>query len=289
MIATAARLRPAVIDVPLRRPSGWGAEAAKYGAVFTTTLRSQLAYVGEMALRTTFLVIILFVFLQLWRATYAAEGKATIAGFTVAQMLWYLAITEAIMTSRPRLSGIIDEEVRSGEIAYRLVRPYTYAGYHLAAHAAERALRFLVNLAVGCTLALVYVGPVSLAWGGVAVGLLAAGQGLLIDFLALFAIGLLAFWIEDTSSVQLIYSRVLMLLGGMLLPLEVFPEPIRSVAAALPFSTMVYAPARLALGGGDAWWVAALLARQVTTLAAGAALVWLLDRAAARRITVNGG
>lgn len=280
-----------MVAIELRRPAGVRAELTKYGAVFSTTVRNQLAYVGEMALRTTFLVIILYVFLQLWRATYAAEGTATIAGFSVAQMIWYLAVTEAIVMSRPRLSGIVDEEVRSGDIAYRLVRPYTYVGYHLTAHAAERSLRFLVNLVVGALLALLYVGPVPLAPGGVALGLAVAAIGMLIDFLALFAIGLLAFWIEDTSSVQLIYSRVLMLLGGMLLPLELFPEPIKSVAAALPFSTMVYAPARLAVGGDGAGgaWLATLLARQLVTLLAGTGLVWLLYRAAARRINVNGG
>ncbi|HEU5317285.1 MAG TPA: ABC-2 family transporter protein [Chloroflexota bacterium] len=275
--------------IELHRPRGPLAELGKYGAVFSTTVRTQLAYAGEMALRTSFLVIILYVFLQLWQATFAAQGATAIAGFGVAQMVWYLALTEAIVMSRPRLSGILDEEVRSGEIAYRLVRPYAYAGYHLAAHAAERGLRFLVNLAVGTALALLYVGPVAPSWSGVPVALVVAALGALIDFLALFGIGLLAFWIEDTSSVQLIYSRLVMLLGGMLLPLEVFPEPVGSVARALPFSTMVYAPARLALAGGDAAWVLELLARQAVTLAVGGALVWLLYRAAARRVNVNGG
>ena len=273
----------------LRRPGGMGAELAKYAAVFEVTLRSQLAYAGELALRTTFLVIILYVFLQLWRATFAAEGTSTIAGFTVAHMIWYLAITEAIITSRGRVSANVDAEVRSGEIAYRLVRPCGYAGYHLAQHAGERALRFTLNLAVGGALALLYVGPVPLAFPGVAVAAIVALVGVAIDFLASFAIGLLAFWIEDTSSVQLIYSRVLMLLGGMLLPLEIFPEPLRSIAAALPFSTMLYAPARLALAGGDAAWVLDLLARQAASLVLVGAGVWLLYRAAQRRISVNGG
>src|SRR5688500_2121799 len=176
----------------LRRPGGLGAELAKYAAVFEVTLRSQLAYAGALALRTTFLVIILYVFLQLWRATFAAESTSTIAGFTVAQMLWYLAITEAITTSRGRVSATIDGEVRSGEIAYRLVRPYGYAAYHLAQHAGERALRFTLHLAVGCGLALLYVGPVPLAAVGVAAALLVALVGVAIDFLASFAIGLLA-------------------------------------------------------------------------------------------------
>ena len=273
----------------IRHPGGATTQLTKYLAIFELTLRNQFAYAGEMALRTSFLVIILFVFLQLWQATFAAEGTSTIAGFTVAQMIWYLAITEAITTSRGRVSATIDGEVRSGEIAYRLVQPYGYAGYHLAHHGGERAVRFTVNLAVGSALALLYVGPVPLALPGVALAVVVAIVGVTIDFLASFAIGLLAFWIEDTSSVQLIYSRVLMLLGGMLLPLEIFPEPVRSVAAALPFSTMLYAPARLALAGGDAPWVLALLARQAVALLVVGAGVWLLYRAAQRRVSVNGG
>lgn len=275
--------------IELRRPAGLAADYAKYGAVFVMTLRTQLAYAGEMALRTTFLVIILYVFLQLWRATFAAEGAETISGFTVAQMIWYLAFTEAIVTSRGRVSAAIDGEVRSGEIAYRLVRPCGYAAYHLASHVAERSLRFGLNLAVGCGLALLYVGPVPLLVPGVLAALLVAALGALLDFLVSFAIGLLAFWIEDTSSVQLIYSRTLMLLGGMLLPLDVFPEPLRSIASALPFSTMLYAPARLALGGVEAAWVTELLLRQLIALVLGGALVWLLYRAARRRVNVNGG
>jgi ABC-2 type transport system permease protein len=257
--------------------------------VFGVTLRNQLAYAGELALRTTFLVIILFVFLQLWRATFAAEGAETIAGFTVAQMIWYLAFTEAIVTSRGRVSAIIDGEVRGGEIAYRLVRPYGYAAYHLAQHAGERSLRFAINLSVGSALALLYVGPVPLAWHGLAAGAAVALAGVLIDFLVSFAIGLLAFWIEDTSSVQLIYTRLLMLLGGMLLPLEMFPEPVRAVAHALPFSTMLYAPARLALGGVDAAWLSDLLTKQAVTLVLVGLATWLLYRAAQRRLNVNGG
>ena len=273
----------------LRRPGGLTADLAKYAAVFDVTLRTQFAYAGELALRTTFLVIILFVFLQLWRATFAAEGAETIVGLTIAQMIWYLAITEAIITSRGRVSAAIDGEVRSGEIAYRLVRPYGYPGYHLAQHAGERALRFTLNLAVGSALALLYVGPVPLAWAGLIAGAVVALVGLLLDFAASFAIGLLAFWIEDTSSVQLIYSRFMMLLGGMLLPLDVFPEPLRSIATALPFSTMLYAPARLSLVGGDPAWLIDLLLRQAAWLVLIALATWLLYRAAQRRLNVNGG
>lgn len=283
-----ARGRQETASGAVRRPGGPAPVGAKYLAVFLTSVRNQLAYTGEMALRGLFLAMILFVFLQLWRATYGGQGQPTIAGFTVAQMLWYLAVTESIVLSRPRLNQTVDQEVRTGDVAYTLVRPYSYAGHHLAGYLGERLVRFAVVLGIGCTLALLYVGPVPLSWGNLALALAALLLAMAIDFAGAFGISLLAFWIEDTWSISLIYDRLIMLLGGMLLPLEVFPGWLAGIAAALPFSQLVYGPARIALGG-LAGGAPALLARQVVTLAIAWTLVALLYRRAFARISLNGG
>ncbi len=276
---------------PLRHPGGLRAACVAYSAIFITSFRDQLAYAGQVALRGLFLAMILFVFLQLWRATYEAQGtgsRGTIAGFTIAQMLWYLAMTESIILSRPRVTPEIDREVRTGEIAYVLLRPYSYAGYRLARYLAERLLRFGICLALGATLALLYVGPVPLSLPSLIAALATLALAILLDFLAMLGIGLLAFWVEDTTSIALIYDRLVMLLGGMMLPLDVFPEPIGTVARALPFSQLVYGPARLALSSAPQG-LASLLLRQLVTLAVASLLVHRLHAAAFRRIQINGG
>ena len=278
----------AVVAVPLRRPGGWGASVSRYWQIGLTNARAQVAYAGESAVRSLFLVMILYVFLQLWRATYAGQESETLGGFGIAQMLWYLALTESIILSRPRISRVVDAEVRTGEIAYTLVRPYGYAGYRLASYVSERFVFFPVKLAVAVGLCLLYVGPVPFSPENVALGLAALVLATLLDFLVSFGIALLAFWTESTSSIGLIYDRLVMLLGGMLLPLEVFPEPLRSIAQALPFSSMVYAPARLALGGASEP-AAVLFARQLAFILVAGIAVWALNRAAVRWINVNGG
>jgi ABC-2 type transport system permease protein len=270
----------------LRRPGGIRASAAKYAAVFATCLRNQLAYAGEWALRGVFLAMVLFIFLQLWRATY--QGRSTIAGFTIAQMIWYLALTESIVLSRTRIGQTIDREVRTGDVAYTLVRPYSYAGYYLASYLGERLPRFATTLAIGAALALLYVGPVPLQpWAAVA-ALVTLLVAMCIDFIGSFGIGLLAFWTEDTASINLIYDRLVMLLGGMMLPLAAFPKVIGDVARVLPFGVMVYGPAGLALGAPDASF-GRLSAQQAAWMLVAGAIVWLVYRAALRRITANGG
>jgi viologen exporter family transport system permease protein len=267
------------------------AELRAYAALFSVNLHNQVAYLGEWALRGVFLAMILFVFLQLWRATYAGQGAGgtgVIGGFTLPQMLWYLAFTESIILSRPGLNRLVDAEVRTGDITYTLLRPYAYGGYRLMAYLAERALRFATLVVLGAALAWLYVGPVPLRPVDLLVALGALFLAALLDFLGAFGIGLLAFWTEDTSSIGLIYDRLVMLLGGMLLPLELFPEPLGAIARVLPFATLIYGPARLAFGAApDGVWL--LLGRQALFLAAGALGVALLYRRAFRRIALNGG
>lgn len=271
------------------RPAGGRvAVLGAYAALFTTNLRNQVAYAGEWALRGIFLAMILYVFLQLWRATYAGQSAGVIGGFTLPQMLWYLAITESLILSRPGLNRLVDAEVRTGDIAYTLLRPYAYGGYRLMAYLAERLLRFATLMTIGALLATLYVGPVPLRAQDIAGALAALLLATLLDFLGAFGIGLLAFWTEDTSSIGLLYDRAVMLLGGMLLPLELFPEPLGAIALALPFSTLIYGPARLALGAAPEP-VALLLARQALFIAVGVVLVALLYRRAFRSIAVNGG
>src|SRR5262245_65963402 len=93
----------------------------KYTWVGLTSARSNIAYLGEVATRAIFLGVILYIFLQLWRTTYAQTGAQQLGGFTLTQMLWYLAMTESIMLSGPRVAQEVDQDVRTGALAVQLI------------------------------------------------------------------------------------------------------------------------------------------------------------------------
>ena len=81
----------------------------KYAAITRINLQSNLAYVGEFASRSIFMIVILYVFIQLWRTTYNVTGTDQIAGLTLADTIWYLVLTETIMLSRMRVASKIAE------------------------------------------------------------------------------------------------------------------------------------------------------------------------------------
>src|SRR5262249_22195177 len=155
---------------------------------------NNLAYAGEVLLRGIFLVIIVFVFVQLWTLTYSVTGKQTIGSYTLPQMIWYFAFAEAIILSVPGMRQKVDQEVKSGELAYRLNKPYHYILYLASDYAGEWTVRFSLNLLIGIGLSLIFVGPIAFSAGGLAgVAFILLGA-VVLDFLGATAVSLLAFW-----------------------------------------------------------------------------------------------
>jgi len=260
----------------------------KYAWIAFTAARSNLAYLGEVSSRLIFLTVILYIFLRLWQDTYDYSGTGKLGDFSLNQMLWYLTVTEAILLSGPKVSQLIDEDVRTGSFATHLVRPMSYPLYRLAMCLGERVVRFISNMFAGCLVTSVLVGPSSLQWSGFWFLLLALPLAFVLDFLGNFLVGLGAFWIEDTSGLLLIYSRGTMLIGGVLLPLELYPTSVQPLLKILPFANIAYAPARLFVNP-TLTDLLLVLSRQLFGVALLGSAVYLVYRVAQRRVFINGG
>lgn len=275
------------LPVSQRRRS-WRQSWWKYVAILRTSVASNLAYVSEVVFRALMLIALIFILSQLWKTTFALRGAKVLSGFSISDMVWYLVAAEAMAMSLPQLTKRIDQEVRSGQLAYLLSRPCSYILYNYFHYLGERLVRFMMNGIVGAIMALLMVGLPHLTWPGVLAWPFVVLLAMSIEFVAFFCIGLLAFWTEETQSFAFIYSRMTLVLGGVLAPLEIFPQPLRSIAQALPFSTILYGPARTLVHfewQPFAW----LLVQQGLTLITGSLLLSLLYRIAIRRVNINGG
>jgi ABC-2 type transport system permease protein len=260
----------------------------KYTWIGLTSARSNIAYLGEVVTRTIFLGVVLYIFMQLWRVTYAQTGAERLGALTLPQMLWYLAMTESITLSGPRVAQDIDQDVRTGALAVQLIRPLSYPLYRLWTTLGERLVRFLLNSVVGALIALLFVGAIPFTLGGLLIFAPALLLAFVLDFLGHFLIGLAAFWLEDTSGLFLIYSRITMILGGMLLPLELFPVSWQPLLKALPFASIVYGPSHLFVQP-DLAFLGDLVLRQGIAILIYTGCVMLVYRAALKRIHANGG
>ncbi len=283
------RPRLRTFDAPLREPGGLGATVSKLVAIIRVTLASRLTYLGEFVTRTIFLGLILYTFTQLWSATNRSQDVTALTGFSIAQLIWYLAFTEAIVLSGPSVGEVgVDREVRSGELAYRLARPIAYPLFHLGTYLGERLVRFGLNLAIGCAVAALVVGGVPLSPIGVAAALAAALLAFVVDWLWTFSVSLTSFWIEDTFGLHLLLRRFIMLLGGLMIPLDAYPEWLERVARALPFQYILYQPSRLFLST-DASGAPSVFAMQALFGGVGLVLLLAIYSRGSRRVSAQGG
>lgn len=259
----------------------------KYLAVLRASSANNLAYIMEVIFRALFLVALIYIIGQLWRTTFALHGSS-LPGFTVNTMVWYLAAAETLATSLPALTRRIDQEVRSGELAYLLGRPCSYILYNYARYLGERLVRLALCGVVAAIVALIFVGPPHFSLLGVLAWPLMVLLAISIEFVCYFAIGLLAFWTENTQPFSFLFSRLELVLGGVLAPIEIFPQPLRGIAQILPFSTMLYGPSRVLVQFSAGLFGLLVLQQAVTLLVAGL-LLTVLYTIAARRVSIHGG
>jgi ABC-2 type transport system permease protein len=260
----------------------------KYLAIANTRLMGSLIYERDVLMQSVFMLVALVTFVQLWTTTYAATNQAVVDGFRLSDLVWYLVITEVIGLSTPRIADKIDLDVRSGDIAYALTRPYNYPLYYLAGFWGETLLRVPINALVGGAVALVAVGlpPTSLS-GVLAALVLGAGAITLKGMLGIL-IGLSAFWVEDTQPAEWIYNKFLLTIGGLFLPLELFPDWLASIARALPFASIAYAPARVFVLFAWPVFGPLLLTQLIWLGVCWLAITVVFDRAT-RRLVAHGG
>lgn len=263
--------------------SSWAAwsrrsPAGKYLAIAAVAFKQRLEERSVLLSRALFYVVVLFIFSRVW-AKLGKDGGSYV---------WYLAVTEWVLLSQSRVYVEIERDVRSGEVAYQLTRPTHYLAVKLAEAAGETLIAMLVLAVVGGVAAtLITAGapgePVGLLFALV-LGVLASAVLLLASAL----IGLCAFWLQDCSPLYWIWQKCVFVLGGLMVPLALYPEWLRVLALCLPFSAIVAGPGSMVLAADPALFV--LLA--VKLLACAVLAFHALQRAfegALRRLTVNGG
>jgi ABC-2 type transport system permease protein len=264
--------------------------AGKYLAITRINLLNNLAYVGDMASRSLFMVIIMYVFVQLWTATYATIQPVggAIADFRLEDTIWYLVITETLMLGKARVVDPIAEQVKDGSVAYVLNKPYDYVLYHFFSSLGETLLKAAFVFGVGVIWVSVLVAPPNLHPASLLALLISGALALVLDFVISAGIGLLAFFTEDVSAFAWIYQKVVFILGGMMIPLDFLPDWLRHIAASLPFAYTTYAPARLFVKYSSAELLAVVL-WQAGWIGALGLVVWLVYRYGLRQVAINGG
>ncbi len=258
----------------------------KYREVARMSARNKLRYRGNFAGSMLTYGLFVYVFSRIWAAAYA--GKAGIAGYDYSMSVWYFIIAEVSVFGFGRFFWNLAEDLKSGQVAYLLAKPYGFIGYHFAQAMGQGLLDagviFLEGLAAGLILA--GLPPNFMLWrlALVMVSLLIAGC---LQFFLQMSIAMTAFWVEENAAFFWIFQK-LALVVGTLLPLEFLPLWAQTAAVWTPLPSLSYAPGRIAVAASPGESLV-LMGLQLAWLAAATLLSRLVFMAGHRKISIQGG
>ena len=258
----------------------------KYLTIARIHVQNAFIYRANVLSGLMFYTLFIFVFFSLWHAIYQ-EGSVT--GYTHGQVVWYLIMTELIVFGcRTPIVGQINDDVKTGAMAYLLNRPVHYIAYWAAAVVGRVLVNLLFFGTLAVTLGMLFVGPIpDFQWTGIPGMLLSMALGVSLQFFSMTAIGLTAFRLEDNTAVYLIFQKLVFMLG-VFLPVEFLPVWLQGIAKALPFSYVAWGPAKLFVS--FSWGLFfQIIPMQLLWTAVMAAASLLMYRSGMRNLQMNGG
>ena len=232
-------------------------------------------------------VIICFVYLALWK-------KQTHGGYDATDAVTYAWLGQAMLMTVALWGGgstdDLADRIRTGDVAIDLYRPVGLLGWYLAADLGRAAYHLLTRglapTLVGAVLFDLRYPPTAPAWAGFLVSIPLA---VTVSFAIRFMVASTAFWLLDATGPRLLSGVLAIFLGGMVLPLVIFPGWLGTVAMVLPWASYLQVPADIWLGQRAGWSVLAGLGFQVFWAAVLLGGCALLLRAATRKVVVQGG
>ena len=253
----------------------------------------RVGFADAVAYRAELLVWVLsttmpLIMLALWSAV-ARDGP--LGRFGQAEFTAYFLATFVVrQITGSWVSWQLNYEVRHGTLSMRLLRPVHPLAAFAVEHVGVLPLRLAVSLPVAL-IALAAVGSRQLphdarSWLLCGVALLGSW---LLSFLASFAIGCLAFYLESSVMVMEVWLALFFVFSGYLIPVELFPPWLAAVAAWLPFRYQLGLPVELLTSAHAPREALELVGLQWLFVTAVLVLALLLWRGGVRRFAAFGG
>jgi len=238
-----------------------------------------------------------FIKVMVFAAFFASAATAPTMSF--AQVLVYIWLGQALLALLPwNVDQELAEQIRSGAVAYELLRPLNLYGFWFARTLAFRAaptLLRMIPMLIVTFLVMPRIGfgewalPPPASWrSGIAFCAALAGTlALSVSFTMVLQIGLM--WTISGEGFNRMMPGVVPVLAGLIVPLPLYPDALQPFLRWQPFRSLADVPFRIYSGHIPPSAALPELALQwVWTAVLVGVGVWLLNRAR-RRLVVQGG
>ncbi|MGB4101008.1 MAG: ABC-2 family transporter protein [Alphaproteobacteria bacterium] len=212
-----------------------------YAALGLSAFRHQFHSPAYILSRVVTYIFFTWIFAEFWRFVLSTRGDAVAFGFTHHDIVWYMGVAQLVLFASTRMFLRIDDDVRSGNIAYTLTRPVNYIALRLAEGVGATCASLLLFLPLGFVFCLLYTGvmPQGSLWFCALLCALAS----FIHMLFQVMIGFAALWLYDIQPLYRLYQKLMLVLGGVYFPITLYPDWLQQLSWATPFGLLLARPA----------------------------------------------
>ncbi|WP_141734943.1 ABC transporter permease [Oligoflexus tunisiensis] len=221
--------------------------------VMSGQMRMRLAYPwGFWVSLSLELFVVASINWYLWSAVLASRGGADFPGYTLRTLVLYSLITSIlrkVQVNSDQFGGLGDD-IYSGSLNKYLVYPVSYFGFRYAMHLGGSLVSFCQSFLALLLFWVVFAlqdiqlpGMTSLLQFLVLVFL-----GVSLRFLINAVLQTLAFWFDQVWSLLVLFNFLIQLLGGQLIPMDLYPDWARNLLFYTPFPLLAAWPAEALLG-----------------------------------------
>ncbi len=275
------------IERPAFGRFSWTALARYYRHEFATSLATNLAYRGAVAIWVLSVVIEPLVLIAVWRTV---TGPGSTGSYTADQFVTYYLVLMVV----GHLTFIwhmweFEFRIRTGGFSPLLLRPVHPIHHDVCQNLSYKLVGLVGLLPAAVLLGIAFGADVSgISPRTVAAFLPALLLAMVLRFVLEWCLALAAFWLTKVSALNALYGAMFTFLAGQFAPLEVLPGWLQAVAAWTPFPWTLAFPVEVLLGRRPGAELALGYVIQVVWIVAAVALLRLLWGRATRRYSAVG-
>jgi len=228
-------------------------QVALFAHIMSLEARKRMSYRVDFWINTLIGFVAEFgVYFALTWALFAESGSATIGGLARADMVVYFiaVLLIAKIVRGPAFGGIASQDIYEGHLTKYLIFPTHYVAFKYAEHVGALLPLFVQAVLFGLLGWWLLEPPQAygISVGTVLAGLVAIAFANLLFFSMRLPLEFVAFWQDNVWSLSVALRFVTNLLGGVMIPLALFPTWSQEMTRWLPFRLLFDWPTRTLLG-----------------------------------------
>ncbi len=256
-----------------------------YWAYARMSVRSELRYFFDLMLGGMGSVITATFTILFWYTT----GQQLFFGvFSWGMLVWYLIIVQLLCNTQKNFTKDISDHIQTGLITSIMSRPVFYPLALLADHIGEVVIIIPAVLLLLIPLGFIAGGSIQVTFVGVIIGIISIFLAILLQSLIDICLGMIAFWVEDANPYRWVFQKMVFLLGGVIFPLEIYPQWFQPIAKIQPIAYTMYHPSKLFVNFSLQSAIDVLAGQIIYCVAFGLLLAIMYSRAV-RKVNINGG